>query len=45
MMIQEFCLSEKDEIKALGLFEHNRVAGHPRDFGMQAIAKRVCDFI
>lgn len=38
-------LSEKDEMKALGLYEHSGVAGHPGDFGMQAIAERICGLI
>ena len=38
-------LGEKDEMKALGLFEHEGVANHPGDFGMETIAKRLFEKI
>ena len=36
-------LGEQDENKALGLFKHEGVAGHPGDLGMKRIAERILE--
>ena len=38
-------LGEQDQMKAIGLFEHNGVANHPGDKGMTAIASRIMEAV
>lgn len=38
-------LGERDDMKAIGLFEHTGVANHPGDRGMEAIAERLWNVI
>lgn len=38
-------LGESDEMKAVGLFEHEGVANHPGDKGMEEIARRIYELI
>ena len=44
-MVEIGDLGEMDEMKAIGLFEHEGVALHPGDKGMAAIARRLMDVI
>ena len=36
-------LGTRDEMKAVGFFEHSGVAGHPGNAGMAAIAERILE--